>query len=273
MTLAASRFNAPGQAHADVYVRPRHDRIPLRYADGSETGFALARDQLVYSPRYAARVRGARDGCLRLDHHEVLDVPGTGGLVFHRGGNGYLDAANVKYGHVALDDLEDRPGRPARVHGRRGASASLSSLGDHAVVVVPIPAAMNYKSFGDRPVGVKHGAKWLHYADPAAQQGDRDDIHYTVLVWSWPRDSGGGVCAGGGMVRALLAPGTVVQLCDVAAIESPSWDKESELNGDVVGVYVRAPLAGNELYGWVMHSHRYERAGEPPDYVAHLRRL
>jgi hypothetical protein len=212
---------------------------------------------------------------LRLDLHEALDVPGVGELVFHRGGNGYLDGRNVKYGHVAVDDLRERPRRPVPSDDGRGEPAPLARDGPaYSVAVAPTPVRMLYKSLADPPPGKsKRGAKWAHYADPAAQQGDRDDIHYTVLCWSWPRDESDAVCRGGGMVRALLAPGTVVESCDVEWLTSGSWDKESNRNGEVVGVYVRAEQGGNPLHGWVMHSHRYEPPGAPPDYVAHLRGL
>jgi hypothetical protein len=36
----------------------------------------------------------------------------VGDLVFHRGGNGFVDAQNVKYGHLAVSDLASDPGQP-----------------------------------------------------------------------------------------------------------------------------------------------------------------
>jgi hypothetical protein len=69
------------------------------------------------------------------------------------------------------------------------------------------------------------------------------------------------------MVRALLAPGTVVERCDVESLTSSSWDEESNRNGEVVGVYVRADVGRNELYGWVMQAHRDETGA----CVAHLK--
>jgi hypothetical protein len=113
--------------------------VPLSYPDFTPTGFSVS-DELTL------RDGSCGAGQIRLDLHEILSTP-DGDLCFHRGGRGYADAANVKYGHVALGDLLDDPGRPVPAGGHRGAAAPLPDQPERLVVAVEsIPAAMHYKS-------------------------------------------------------------------------------------------------------------------------------
>jgi hypothetical protein len=105
VSLFGPRVNADGQRHADVYVAPKWSEVPLRYPSGGPTGFVLDAGQLVYRDG-----RGV-DGSVRLDFHERV-ASLVGDLVFHRGGNGFVDAQNVKYGHLAVSDLASDPGQP-----------------------------------------------------------------------------------------------------------------------------------------------------------------
>ena len=251
MRLLHRSYNTDGQRHADRCVRPRPGEVPLRYADYAPTGFHISSDLVL-------RDSSCQPGCVRLDHHELLSTP-QGELCFHRGGRGYEDAANVKYGHVAVDDLIDDPGPPTPSGGHRGAPASVTS--ERLVVRVrSIPPSMHYKRPSDTRAGSNRGARFLHYGDPAADQGDREDVHYTYLVWSFLN------ARGGGMVRSLLRDGDEVDLCDVPAIAMDSYDENGAVNGRVEAVYVRAEQAANELYGWLVSSH--ELAGDAP--VPHL---
>jgi hypothetical protein len=270
MTYPSRRYNADGHGHADAFVRPRGDETPLRYADYSETGHVLRRDKLLYNDR-EKEVKGARDGRLRLDHHEVLSTP-HGDLCFHRGGFGYLDGGNVKYGHVAVADLRDDPPPPKPAGERRGDPAPKAEdpqyVGGYFIRVKSIRTDQLYKRPSDPPPGkTKRGAKWMHYGDPGADQGDIHDVHYNYLCWSWLN------ARGGGMARSLVRDGQVFHRCDVASISMKSWDKEGNENGDVVGIYGKTLQAGNWLFGWVMHSHRYTPpGGEPEPWVFHLER-
>ena len=195
MRLLHRSYNTDGQRHADRCVRPRPGEVPLRYADYAPTGFHISSDLVL-------RDSSCQPGCVRLDHHELLSTP-QGELCFHRGGHGYEDAANVKYGHVAVDDLIDDPGPPTPSGGHRGAPASVTS--ERLVVRVrSIPPSMHYKRPSDTRAGSNRGARFLHYGDPAADQGDREDVHYTYLVWSFLNTRGGG------MVRSLLRDGDEV---------------------------------------------------------------
>jgi hypothetical protein len=239
-----AKVNADGQRHADVYVPPARDEIDLRYPDGSSTGFVLAASQLVY------RDGRGQDGCVRLDFHERLSSD-AGDLGFARGGNGFFDAQNVKYGHVAIADLAADPGRPQPSGGGRGAAAKVDEdAGAYAVAVQSIPADLHYKRPQDTRTGSNAGAKWLHYGDPGADQGDRHDVHYSYLLWSFLD------ARGGGMVRALLGNGRVVWLCAVNPLELPAYDADGGVNGAVTGRYVATEVAGEWLYGWMAWSHR-----------------
>lgn len=206
-------YNAAGHRHADRYVRLRGGPVPLRYPDSTPTGFHL-------TPGLVLKNGRAPVGAVRLDFHERLSTP-HGDLVFHRGGNAYLDAANVKYGHVAVADLLEDPGSPIRAGGRRG-------------------------------------ARFLHYGDPAADQGDRHDVHYTYLLWSCPN------VRGGGMVRCLLRDGDAVDLCDVPPVTMDSYDEAGSSNGLVEAVYVRTEQAGNVLHGWTVSTHELFDDGRGP---------
>ena len=236
-----------------MYVPPARDEIDLRFADGTPTGFTLSADRLAY------RDGRGQDGCVRLDFHERLSSD-AGDLAFARGGNGFVDAQNVKYGHVAVADLAADPGRPSSSGGGRGDAAKVDeSAGSYAVVVESIPPALHYKRPQDTRMGSNAGAKWLHYGDPGSDQGDRHDVHYSYLLWSFLD------ARGGGMVRALLAEGQVVWPCAVDPLELPAYDGDGRVNGSVTGRYVATEVAGGWLYGWMAWSHRSGEA-EP---VAH----
>lgn len=243
MSLFGPRVNADGQRHADVYVPPAVAEVALRYPDGEPTGFALDAGLLAY------RDGRGEDGAVRLDFHERIDSP-AGALVFARGGNGFVDAQNVKYGHVALSDLAGDPGSPIPSGGGRGTQAKVSD-GEpaYAVRVRSIPADLHYKRPQDTRMGSNAGAKWLHYGDPAADQGDRHDVHYSYLLWSFLD------ARGGGMARALLNEGQAVFPCDVAPRELPAYDRDGAVNGSVTGRYVATEAGETWLYGWMAWTH------------------
>src|SRR4051794_2222764 len=88
----ATLYDTPGEMHNDVCVNLAGASAPLRFGDGAPTGFGVT-DALAFDPGQCA------DGTVRLDLHEVLPSA-AGPLVFHRGGNGYLDDDNVKYGEL-----------------------------------------------------------------------------------------------------------------------------------------------------------------------------
>lgn len=254
-TEPASTYNADGEAHADRCVRPA-GTIALRYANGAPTGFTV-------SPAAAYTDGSCPDGAIRLDLHEIVDSP-VGQLAFERGGNGYVDAQNAKYGHVALSDLVDPDGDPVPSGGGRGVPCPVVAGSRYEATIASIPAAMHYKRPQDVPSGNNSGASFLHYGDPGADQGDRHDIHYSYLLWSFLN------ARGGGHVRALLREGQVVQPCDVDPILMDAFDSAGDVDGTVLARYARTDDGGTPLYGWMVWEHD---AQDGNGTVAHARLL
>lgn len=249
-TEPASRYNKDGERHNDVCATPRYSDLDptlglyLRYLDGSWTGFSLLNPAFASPPACSS-------GQIRLDLHEVVPSP-NGDLVFHRGGTGYVDAQNVKYGQVKVSDLYGPLPAPVPAGGGRGAPCASLLATHYKVSVQPVPEQMKYKT-PDEAGGNNTGASYLHYGDPASQQGDRHDIHYSTITWSWINVSGGG------HNRALLAPDQDLRLCDVKPIKHDSWDTSGNVNGWVIARYVQTSVPGGTmpLYGWMIWQHRF----------------
>lgn len=250
----AGVFNAPGQRHADVCVRVAVSPAALRFADGTPTGFEVTNGHTF------AEDGRCPAGSVRLDLHET--IPSSAGpLAFHRGGNGYVDQQNVKYGELAAAEILDALPAPRPSSGGRGAPCTLSGEPAHRVDVRSIPAAMHYKRPQDVPDGSNSGTSFEHYGDPGADQGARTDIHYSYLIWSALN------VGGGGMVRTLLAPGQIVRPCDVESVTMSAWDRDGAVNGSVTARYVRITAGTCPLYGWMVWSHDYH--GDSAGPVAH----
>ena len=257
-------YNAPGQHHNNVYVKPRHEATPLRDCQGNWTGHVVTRGQLVFT---AAKVGEAKyNGSLRLDYHETLhkvEIEGQGRrgpTVFFLGGNGY-QMPRPMYGHIWTGDIASFDGqRPSPSGGGRGAPAPVQGLA--AVDVQHIPGDMLYKP-------ASAGSMWATYGNA----GDRDGSgapssnDYTYLCWSWLQDTHGESNPGGGHVRCLLTHGTLVRECVVPRLKSYSYDENGRHNGWVWGAYVRATAGDTKLYGWTCAAHELE--GGP--VVEHLK--
>jgi len=156
----ASTYNADGQVHADRCVAPEAPDIPLRYLDAAPTGFAIP-DPLSFTDG------SCPDGQLRIDLHEVVDSS-AGPLVFARGGNGYVDDQNAKYGQVLVSDLASDPGTPTPAGGGRGNACATLLDATYATQVASIPHDLHYKRPQDVPGGNTSGASFQHYGDPGA---------------------------------------------------------------------------------------------------------
>ena len=250
----ADLFNAHGQLHAIACVPLALPQADLRYTDTSPTGFTV-NDQLTFNDGRCP------SNTVRLDHHEIFPA-GDSGLVFHRGGNGYSDEPNTKYGQLLTGDLTALPDTVPSGGGRGAPCARLATGPAHAVNVESIPEEMHYKHPSELANGSNRGSSYEHYGDPGADQGDRTDIHYTYLLWSFVNVRGGGI------VRVLLKDGQTVRPCDVDPISYPSWDRDGNVNGSVQARYVEA-IAGNNcrVYGWMVWSHDYQADAAPA--VAH----
>ncbi|HKO86866.1 MAG TPA: hypothetical protein VJ140_20420, partial [Actinomycetota bacterium] len=240
-TEPAATYDAAGQTHDNVCVKFARgfSSLSLRYLSGGPTGFQLLPNMLQFTDS------SCPNGHVRLDLHEVVTVPtGVGAydpalrpgerLVFHRGGSGYLDAQNVRYGQLAASQLSKLP-KPVPSGGGRGNPCQTVLDTPYKVSVQPIPEEMKYKSPAQAG-GNNAGASYLHYGDPAAQQGNPTDpqIHYSTLTWSWI-DVGGG-----GHNRILLAPDQDIRPCDVDPIKRDSWAPSSEYPAGLVNGWVIA---------------------------------
>jgi hypothetical protein len=279
----ASKYDTAGQQHNDVCVKLARglSQTDLRYlssgSSGSATGFLLPKSTLAFTDGSCGK------GQLRLDLHEIVNS-NTGQLVFHRGGSGYVDSQNVRYGQVLTSDVSqgttwlNRHMQPSGDN--RGAECPLdtSTTTPYYVSVQPIPQVMKYKS-PKAAGGSNAGASYLHYGDPAAQQGAQNpqkyldpqwdpiqQIHYSTLTWSWID------VAGGGMNRILLAPGQDIRPCDVAPILYDSWapgsdpNSDGQTNGWVEARYVETSADdGTPLYGWMVWRHYWDGTPASPD--------
>lgn len=248
------KYNQAGQGHADVCVRMKNDALDLRYADGTPTGFKLTKAMLKYDA--GARSGVCKDGELRLDARELLQTKDGKHLAFHRGGYGYVNGGDVKYGHVWIGDVQDHVALEPETAGNGApcaASTNPATMGTYAIDVKPLPSEMNFcktKGGCDTPE-LTNG--YSSYGDPAAQgSGAASGIHYSYLSWSWIN------VAGGGVVRAVLPEGQVVHRCDVPSIKLDSVREDGSKNGWVRAIYVRAAVGDQWVYGWIVHSHSYE---------------
>jgi hypothetical protein len=236
-TEPASVFNAPGQMHANACVHLAGSSAPLRFADTEPTGFDVT-NAFSFDPGQCP------DGTVRLDLHEAFPSA-LGALLFHRGGNGYTDDGNVKYGELAATDITGPLPAPVPSSGGRGAPCPLADEPPYEVDVRSITGRMRYKP----PPNT--GSGFSHYGDPGSDQGDRDDVHYTYLLWSFVD------VAGGGHVRILLRPGQIIRACDVAPVTMSSWDADGNVNGQVTARYVETLAGSCPVYGWTVWSHTY----------------
>ena len=133
----ASRFNGPGQGHNDVCVKLESPLAALRFGDGNPTGFALDRTLSFEHGKCGF-------GRVRLDLHETIPSS-RGPLVFHRGGHGYDDAQNVKYGQLLRSDLDTRLPAPLPSGGGRGSACKLGDERPFVLRARSIPQLMKYK--------------------------------------------------------------------------------------------------------------------------------
>src|SRR3954451_24413201 len=109
----ASLYDAPGQMHNNFCAHLAGASAPLRFGDTDATGFSVT-NAFTFDPGQCP------DGTVRIDLHEVLPS-GVGPLVFHRGGSGYGDDANVNYADLTPADRADRLPPPTPTSGCPGA--------------------------------------------------------------------------------------------------------------------------------------------------------
>lgn len=252
------------------------------YADGSRVGEGYTVPRMPsWNPRTTVHSSCAdRPGCIRIDLTETLvpDIDGKPTLYFHKGGQGYLPGT-VPYGHLHESALAsplpgprftteelDRQGAEPRNRDNVGAGRAMRRTTGAFTVdpsgIGPTDDGLPwlYKDPGHYPDQSLSGAQYSKYGDAGGTQGGRDQ-HFAYLCWSWMRQDGMDgdprfEVSGGGAVRTLLPPGQVVERCDVESIVNPAWDRDGSVVGRVTAVYVQVPIAGVDLYGWVVHSHQ-----------------
>src|SRR5690348_10527166 len=81
----ASAFNLPGQARTRTCVAMKHARVPLRFADGTPTGWYVSGED----PSQQGGTQAAcAPGTMEMDAHEIITTAGGMKLYFHPGGGG-----------------------------------------------------------------------------------------------------------------------------------------------------------------------------------------
>jgi hypothetical protein len=271
---------------------------PVLYADGEEVGDGYVVPRLPsWNPRTTVSSSCAdKPGCIRIDLTETLapDIPGSPTLYFHKGGQGYLPGT-VPYGHLHQDALASplpdarftqdelasqgaEPRNRQNIGAGRAMPETTVTYEVHPQGIGPAgEGAWLYKDPAHYPDQSLSGAKYDKYGDAGQEQGAGDQ-HFAYLCWSWLRQDGMDgdprfEVSGGGAVRTLIKPGQVVRRCDVQSITNPAWAKTGDVVGRVTAIYVEVPIAGLDLYGWIVHSHQPFIDGEWGDRVLHLDRV
>jgi hypothetical protein len=302
MTHASRDFNRPyrKQEHCiAVNVGLRSDP-PVLYADGEPVGdgYVVPRKPS-WNPNSTVHSSCAdKPGSIRIDLTEAFAPDSSDGatLYFHKGGQGYLPGT-VPYGHLHESALSsplpeprftreeiDRHGAEPRNRDNVGAGRAMPrTIGAFSVQPLsigsddPADPPWLYKDPSEYPGESLSGARYGKYGDAGGTQGARDQ-HFAYLCWSWMRQDGMEgdkrlEVGGGGAVRTLLRRDQVVERCDVRAISNSAWDRDGNVVGRVRAVYVRVPVPGVNLYGWVVHSHAPRVNQGWGDWVPHLERL
>jgi len=236
-------------------------RVPLRFADGTPTGwFASGDDPSKQGGNHAA----CPPGTVEMDVHEVLTSANGMRLYFHPGGgpSHYRDyVENGQYGHVALEDLVSPPKPLGAINGKPAPLAGVR----YFITPTRFPRDMWYKP---NVANGRSGSTYYTYGNPGYDKtGGRGD--WTYINWSWVQNGGAKYpknrCGGGGMVRALGKRDAIFSACRVEAIIGYSYGPDNQVNGRVTAFYGRTCAGpgekGAEIYGWMPHS--YQKNGEP----------
>lgn len=283
-TAQASDYNRPHQGRTSDCgaLRDPTALIPLRYADGTPTGYYVSGRYPVTRRQANSREGRALDrggcapGTTEVDAREVVDSP-SGKMLFHPGGGSYPYPGGADrwghYGHIRLSDFSQPPpapdpyeGRPVgngrpRPTGKRGNPDD----GEYEIQPVTLDADMWYKP----PHGKPTGARYRNYGD----WGDGG----MFLVWNWVQngspspDERKNHLPGGGYVRAVLKRGMIFRRGDVPPLKTVSYGLDDAQNGWVTVVYGKVFTGRQWLYGWTIHS--YEKWTRRPSGRLDKRRV
>jgi hypothetical protein len=252
-----SSHNMPGQRRTRTPAALKGEKVPLRFSDGTPTGFfAWANDP----SKNGDGGKPVAAGFMEMDAQEVITTGSGMRLLFHPGGGMYDDAVeHGQYGHVALDDLKNPPTpRPQNLNGKP------APLTGQRCVVTPtvIPHDMFYKPNADE--AGRTGSTYYTYGNPGYDKTKgRGD--WTYINWSWVQNGRGpdypaNKTAGGGLVRAVVKRGQLFAACDVPPVVGYSWGPDNKVNGRVTAFYGRTNAGpgdkGSEIYGWLPHSYQ-----------------
>jgi hypothetical protein len=272
---------------------------PVLYADGEQIGpgYVVPRAPS-WNPNTTVHSSCVDSpGTIRIDLTETLTpaIAGNPTLFFHKGGQGY-QPPSVPYGHLHQSALAAPPPDPVfrrdeldslgaepRNRSNHGAGRALTTT-TRTYEIDPRPVGPGnggepwlYKDPNHYPGKSLSGARYDKYGDAGPSQG-AGDRHFAYLCWSWLRQDGMDgdprlEVRGGGAIRTLLGPGQVVKRCDVESITAPAWDRGGNVVGRVTAIYVQVPIAGIDLYGWIVHSHEPATATGWEAMQPHLKRL
>jgi hypothetical protein len=289
LTLKSYPYDRPKQSHADlcapIVADAKGNRIaPLRFADGTVTGHAIA--DFALQPTPGSRTIICPAGYARLDAREILETPNGRPMLFHRGGWGYVggDGGGVRYGNVLVSDLEAshavkwdkqkgafvpaklEPWTTPAMEGETGNGAACKGpFVDYETKVEAVPDTLRY--LGSTPWNV---TSYKNYGDAAVDPEGDGTIKYTMLSWSWIDVQGGGVA------RAVVADGARFHRCkDVRSkrfftydkatwrlengkpVEIPEGDPtKGHRNGWVQAVYGAIDGGKGRVFGWMTYAHQ-----------------
>ncbi len=252
----SSAFNLPGQARTRTCVTMKTPKVPLRFVDGSPTGWFVSGDD---PSKQGGNRSPCPQGAMEMDTHEVVTTAGGMKLYFHPGGgpSHYRDwVENGQYGHIALEDMVSPPKSVGDINGKPAPLAGVR----YFISPTPFPRDMWYKP----NVSNGHsGSTYYTYGNPGYDKtGGLGD--WTYINWSWVQNGGAkypeNKCGGGGMVRALGKRDSIFEACRVEAIIGYSYGPDNRENGRVTAFYGRAFAGpgeqGSEIFGWMPHSYQ-----------------
>lgn len=258
----AEKYNVPGQHRTRTAAEMKGEKIPLRFADGTATGFFAHADD---PSKLGDNRQPAPVGFLEIDAHEILTSGEGMKLLFHPGGgpDHYEDYVEKgQYGHVAVDDLKS----PLKLKplGLNGKPAPWKNRAAYLITPTRIPRDMWYKpNVNDG----RSGSTYFTYGNPGYDK-TRGRGDWTYINWSWVQNGGAkypqNICRGGGMVRALGKRGMNFVAADVEPVIGYSYGPDNQVNGRVTAFYGRTTAGpgdgGSEIFGWLVHS--YQKNGD-----------
>jgi hypothetical protein len=255
--VPAEKYNLSGQHRTRTCVAMKGRFVPLRFADGTPTGFWAAADD----PSQQGSADPCAPGTMEIDAHESLRSADRLVTFFHTGGgpDQYLKnhVENGQYGHVARDDLQ---GAIKLEPTPTGKSAPARLGRSYFITPTRIPMDMWYKP---NAAAGRSGARYYTYGNPGYDKTyGRGD--WTYISWSWVQTGGREIAAngfgGGGIARGLLKRGMRLMACDVKPILGLSFGPDNKENGRVTAIYGRVFAGpgegGSPLHGWLPHSYQ-----------------